>query len=171
MKLDYFLVERFSSKRARRKISTRWRKKKKKKWNYETFVTSIKVSHDQSCLGINLLLFLKTIQSFVPSRSSLSFLFFFLSSDPLFFRDDDNDDDDRHCDSVLRRANIYHRVFEFGTESQRRRSIVGDISKAFSKDDAWSGQSGRESRRRNPRMESFDLKRICAQYILHGATS
>ena len=75
----------------------------------------------------------------IPEGDEFTFSFFekgyrasFLLLSLFFFfrrcasnRDDDDDDDyDAIATVLLRRANIYHRVFEFGTESQGRRSIV-----------------------------------------------
>lgn len=107
----------------------------------------INVSRDQSWWSLKvmnlLFLFLKKGTE-LPSFFSL----FSFSSDALPLDDDDDDDYDAIATVLLRRANIYHRVFEFGTESQGRRSIVhrgGYTSLRLSqKDDAWSsGQSGR----------------------------
>lgn len=109
----------------------------------------INVSRDQSWWSLKVMNFFFSFfeKGYRASFLLLSLFFFFrrCSSN----RDDDDDDDyDAIATVLLRRANIYHRVFEFGTESQGRRSIVhrgGYTSLRLSqKDDAWSsGQSGR----------------------------
>lgn len=112
----------------------------------------INVSRDQSWWSLKVmnLLFLFFFPSLLKKDTELPSFFslFSFSSDALPLDDDDDDDYDAIATVLLRRANIYHRVFEFGTESQGRRSIVhrgGYTSLRLSqKDDAWSsGQSGR----------------------------